>query len=197
MGVLGGRYSLVAPQVEGPPEIFACRTLSLSPSSITLAGPVVGSIGQPVRVLLEQIGFVTGTVSAPVQGGFQMRVSGTEEERQSLAAKISWLKSHRLRRAPEKRSATRRPPRQTAAFFYLEDGQEHPCFLIDISLSGAGVSAKLRPHVGTRIVLGSVAATVVRHMDTGFGVAFAEPPSLEALERNIKERRAAPTTTAP
>jgi hypothetical protein len=118
--------------------------VSLSPISVTVAAPVAGEIGQGVNFLFDQIGFVRGTVARLVSGGFHVEIAGSQSDHEKLAAKINWLKSHRQRKAIDKREAARHFPRVPSAFFYLADGTEHACFLIDISLSGAGLSAQLR-----------------------------------------------------
>ena len=186
VGPLSGRYTLT--DATGT-KAFACRTASLSPTSITLAAPESGGIGQSVAILLEQVGLVRAIISRRVPGGFQADITGSEADRDKLAARINWLKSHRLRGVADMREAPRRIPRNPSARFYLADGSEHPCFLIDVSLTGAGISARTRPEVGTSIKIGSLPATVVRHMDTGFGIAFREVADLDAVEAGLRWRR--------
>lgn len=192
VGVVGGRYSL--PRLDaggGETEVFACRTVSLSPTSVVVAAPVAGDIGQSVSFLFEHLGFVKGSIARHIPGGFEVDIANEGEDRERLAAKISWLKNHRLRKAVDRREAPRRYPRVPRAYFYLEDGVEHPCFVIDISVSGAGLSAQLRPPIGTAITLGDIRSTVVRHMETGFGVAFDVAPAPDALETRVGARRTA------
>ena len=188
-----GTFFASIDSAEVGPIAFACRTTSLSPTSITLAAPELGQVGQGVTLLLEHVGLLKGVVARRITGGFQMHVVGTARDRDKLAAKIGWLKKHRLRKTVDRREAPRKLPRVPSAHFYLEDGTEHACFLIDISRSGAGASAYMRPEIGTSITLGNVAAIVVRHMETGFGVAFRDnPPGDSEFENGLRARRAKP-----
>jgi hypothetical protein len=190
VGVVGGRYSLPRPDTSGgETDVYACRTVSLSPTSVVVAAPVAGNIGQVVTLLFEHIGFVKGSIARHVQGGFEVDIANEGDEREKLAAKISWLKNHRLRKAVDRREAPRRYPRVPKAYFYLEDGVEHPCFVIDISVSGAGLSAQLRPLLETAITLGDIPGTVTRRMEIGFGVTFTEAVASEVLESRVGARR--------
>jgi len=194
VGALMGRYNLSLPGgAEGDgekPATYACRTLSLSPGMLVVAAPVAGEIGAPVAFLFDHLGFLKATVTRHVKGGFEARIAAGEAERGALAAKIAWLKNHRLRKVADKRHAPRRYPRQPGATLYLAGGAEERCFVIDLSASGAGISARIKPPVGTTLAVGQLASTVVRHMEHGFAVKFAEPPPPEAVEPAIAARRA-------
>lgn len=199
VGALMGRYNLSAPSdaeagADGEkPATYACRTLSLSPSTLVVAAPVAGEIGSSAAFLFDHLGFLKATVTRHVKGGFEARIAGTAAEREALAARIAWLKNHRLRKVADKRHAPRRRPRQPSAMLYLAGGAEETCFVIDLSASGAGVSARIKPPVGTALALGQVPGTVVRHMEHGFAMKFAEPPAPEAIEPAVAARRVAPT----
>ncbi|MGB3389402.1 MAG: PilZ domain-containing protein, partial [Pseudaminobacter sp.] len=58
----------------------------------------------------------------------------------------------------------------------------------DLSLSGAALSGAMRPLVGTDVMLGRVAARVVRHLEEGFAIEFNHPQSLETVEDNVTAR---------
>ena len=189
VGALAGRYSLRSPLGDATTAtVYACRTVSISARSVTVAGPVAGAPGQVVTLLIDHIGFVKGSVVRRVTGGFQVDLDGSDYDRKKRAAKVRWLKDHRVRKVPDKRATARRYPRVSAASLRLPDGSLHPCFLIDVSSTGAGISATLRPPIGTRLAIGTVAAVVVRHMEAGFGVAFEAPPSDGRLEAELAAR---------
>lgn len=200
VSAFSGRYSFPAQRLSddaGKMTVYACRTQSVSAASVIVAAPVTGQLGEAVTVLLEQIGFLKGIVARHVDNGFEMDIAARDEDRKKLAAKIAWLKEHRLRKSADRRQDPRRFPRNPRAHFYLTDGSEHVCFVIDISRSGAGVSAKHRPPVGTLIEIGAVAGMVVRHMDVGFGVQFDSPLDVGELEARLAERRDTTDETPP
>ena len=190
VGVLAGRYSLSGGNAAGS-TVFACRMQSLTSATVTLAAPVIGEPGQRTTVLLDQIGFIAGHVARVFEDGFQLDIQGSNQDRQKLAAKINWLKKRNLRQAADKRSTRRFLPRNPRAFLYL-GSEEHNCFLIDISPSGAGVSSAVSPPIGTSIVLGKIPGRVVRQMNVGFGIAFDVVATAETLESDIGERRQRP-----
>ncbi len=201
VGALMGRYTLSPPgdaaaSDADKPATYACRTLSLSSGTLVVAAPVAGRIGSTVAFLFDHIGFLKATVSRHVEGGFEARIVASETERKVLAAKIAWLKNHRLRKVTDKRHAPRRYPRQPGAFLYLAEGAEESCFVIDLSAEGASVSARVKPPVGAELALGQLAGTVVRHMEHGFAMKFAEPPAPEAVEPAVAARRTASTPPA-
>jgi hypothetical protein len=57
----------------------------------------------------------------------------------------------------------------------LADGSRETCLVLDISVSGAGISANTVPEIGTVVTIGEVEARVVRHFEGGFGVQFVRP----------------------
>ena len=61
----------------------------------------------------------------------------------------------------------------------------HPRRVIDVSLSGASVVAKIKPAVETEVILGRMRGRVVRHHDQGFAVQFAELQDPDNLARTF------------
>jgi hypothetical protein len=155
----------------------------------TIAGPVAQT-GQGIGLLLDHIGLLKGTVSRRFAGGFEVELSGGPGEQKKLAAKINWLKKRNVRQVSDKRDTPRQRPRNPTAHFYIGD-EEHECFLIDVSLSGAGISSADRPPIGTGLQIGGVAGHVVRHMEVGFGVQFDTVQTVASLEESLNIRRAA------
>jgi hypothetical protein len=87
---------------------------------------------------------------------------------------------------PDKREHRRILPRDPRSTIFLADGQQVPCFIIDVSRSGAAVSAHYWPDLGTPMALGRVVGRVVRHLDVGFALQFIQPQEFEELETLIK-----------
>jgi hypothetical protein len=59
------------------------------------------------------------------------------------------------------------------------------CFVIDMSVSGAAVSADVQPEIGTPLAVGACIGRVVRLLPDGFAVKFVEQQSRNDFERRI------------
>jgi hypothetical protein len=64
----------------------------------------------------------------------------------------------------------------------LADGSMHGCFVIDMSVSGAAVSAEIYPKLGDVLAVGRIIGRVVRMFREGFAVRFIELQDPAALE---------------
>lgn len=193
VGPIGGRYSL-AP-ADGPDagkaEIYACCAVSLSPTIAVLTVPVVAPAGRQIVLMLDHIGLIRGTVSRSAKTDLHVAITATAAEREKLAAKINWLKKHRHNQADNARDAKRWRPKNPKGVFSLDDGSEHPCFIVDVSASGAAISGGVVPAIGTPVRLGELPGVVVRHTETGFGIRFQATQQQSGLEASIGAR---PTT---
>jgi len=59
------------------------------------------------------------------------------------------------------------------SFFTRISGDRIGCEVIDISLTGASLKTDTRPPIGEMILIGQMAARVVRQHDQGVGITFA------------------------
>jgi hypothetical protein len=60
------------------------------------------------------------------------------------------------------------------------------CVILDVSASGAAISADIMPAIGTVLAIGTIVARVVRHFRGGFGVKFAERQSDDCLNAMVR-----------
>jgi hypothetical protein len=65
------------------------------------------------------------------------------------------------------------------------DGTHKSCFVIDMSATGAAVSADVQPEVGMPLAVGSCVGRVVRHLREGFAVKFVKLQNTGNLERLV------------
>lgn len=187
VGPVSGCYTLSerrSPEGGGV-EVYACRTQSLSSSAIVVTAPVSGAAGDWLTARFDGIGIVRGWIDRLTPDGFVFQVIASEEQRQRLAAKIDWLKKMSTRQQNDKRHYKRFQPRDPRSALTFEDGAVSKCFVIDISRSGAAVSAPTRPEIGVGLVLGTLRSHVVRHLEVGFAVAFDAPQDAEGLEQLV------------
>jgi PilZ domain-containing protein len=178
-----GRYSLAdVRDMRGERRIFACRAVCVSPDRIVLAAPVRGIVGERVLAAILHIGRVEGTLVQVFERGFAVGLSASEDERSKLLRKIEWLARHKHDQLPDQRANARFAPRSPYSRLMLPDGSVMTCFVVDLSISGAAVSAEVIPEVGTVVAVGRIVGHVVRHFDDGFSVHFAEPQGRQNVE---------------
>jgi hypothetical protein len=62
------------------------------------------------------------------------------------------------------------------------------CRIIDMSASGAAIAAENRPPLKSQVLLGKVAARVVRNLEEGFALEFMHEQLAETLEEAVTAR---------
>ena len=193
---VGGSYTLANwfdPQ--GKPRTFACRTSRVSPFRMIVDVPVVGRIGDRVTPYFSDFGKLDGHISDTIAGGFLLELTMDKPTREKMAGQLSWLerklKDSSIRDA---RAQARIIPAKPHSALTFADGAIHSCFIIDMSVSGAAISATVQPAIGTPLAVGVCVGRVVRHLPDGFAVQFVEPQNRLELDRRIT--RPAPTRAA-
>lgn len=185
--VSDGRYMLpnwFDPQ--GRPRSFACRTSRISPFRMMIQVPVVGKVGDRLTTYFGDFGKLNGLISDTVAGGFLLELAISHAEREKLASKLSWLeKKQKDPAVRDLRKQARIIPESPHSTLTFADGSTRGCFIIDMSASGAAVSADVQPEIGTPLAVGACVGRVVRLLDLGFAVKFVEQQNLDGLERRV------------
>ncbi|CAN7460704.1 hypothetical protein ASC89_16710 [Devosia sp. Root413D1] len=183
IGALMGRYLLASRKNRSHRvQVFACRLQSISPQLMVASAPVLGAPGEELSANFEPFGTVRGRVDRLIDGGFSMAIETSAEERDLLIKRIGWYKKRVFHGVADKRAHRRVMPRDPRSTILFADGSRLPCLIIDMSRSGAALSADVQPDLGTPLAVGRVVARVVRWLDVGFAVQFLveqEPESLE------------------
>lgn len=170
-----GRFSLASRRhSNGERRQFACRAVSISQSSMMLAAAVRGPIGERVIAYFEEFGKIQGSIVRVLDGGFIIRIAATGDERSKLLRKLIWLEQNKNYDVPDVRTFRRIVPEDPLSTMVFPDGSMLGCFVIDMSASGAAVSADVIPEIGTVLAVGKVAGKVVRHFAEGFAVQFKQ-----------------------
>ncbi len=185
VGRLAGRYTLPSHRGMAGVSTFACRTQGVTPKAVALSAPVLGKTDDPISANLEEIGLVHGHIARQISGGLAMAIDEKTNDMDKLARRIHWVKRRKAREVADVRSHKRILPRNPHTTLVLADGTRMPCFVIDMSGSGAAISADCRPAVGTPLAVGKVVARVVREMEVGFAVQFLEAQSTDSLETTL------------
>jgi hypothetical protein len=160
---------------------FACRALNMSSCAMLLAAPVAGPSGECVIAHFDRFGRLEGSIIRVLSRGFVMSIAATAQERDKLAATLAWIEDHKNHDAYEARRCERIVPRNPYSWVTLADGRTETCFIIDVSASGAAVSADLKPEIGTVLAVGRVVGRVRRHFAAGFAVEFITLQDVDRL----------------
>lgn len=185
---VNGSYSLERRWYDSAGKLrsFACRTSRVSPFRMMVEVPVVGRIGERYTSYFREFGELEGTISHTMRGGFLVDMEMTAERRARFAEQLAWLE-RKLADASvqDARVDARIIPSASHSVMILADGSVHGCFIIDISPTGAGVSAEIQLPLGTPLAIGACVGRVVRVFETGFAVKFVARQDIEDLSRLI------------
>ncbi len=184
---VGGNYTLANwYDRQGKPRTFACRTTRVSPFRMIVDVPVIGKVGDPITSYFSDFGKLEGFISDTAKGAFLLELEMTRSMREKLANKLAWLeKKLKDPSIRDGRKNARIIPASPHSTLILADGTTHGCFVIDMSVSGAAVSAQVQPPPGTPLAIGACIGRVVRLLPDGFAVKFVEPQKRQDLNRLI------------
>ena len=169
----------------GERRTYPCRAVNLAPETIGLVAPVAGRLGERACVSIDHLGKFKGSIIRLLEGGFVMSIVATDEERSKLAAKIDWFEQFKNFDITDQRGDARFVPENPRSRIVFADGSSEECFILDLSASGAAISAQTIPEIGSVLALATVVARVVRHFDGGFAVRFIERQDVQRLEARL------------
>ena len=191
VGSLDGCYTLssrrdrAAVDKDAAVDVFACRAISISPMAMTLTVPVAGALGESLTTFFDGLGILRGRISRVFADGFVFDIEASDQERTALANRILWLKRQHVREEENKREYKRIIPRDPRSTLALSDGRILKCQLINISRSGAALSADVTPRAGDVVVVGRVVGRVVRRLSVGVAVTFDQVQAKDEFERML------------
>ncbi len=154
---------------------FDCELIDASPGGIAFSADAGVHQGERIVAYLNQIGRIEGRVARTFPGGFAVQTTLPPAKREKLADQLTWLANRQSLGLPEDRRHERITPRDRYTTLRLANGREFTASLIDISISGAALKVDFQPPIGCRVVVGSTAAQVVRHLDRAIAVEFMRP----------------------
>jgi hypothetical protein len=161
---------------------YAARVEAISAETITLSVPVTGDLDEQVLVQVDMLGELRGFVAKRTRTGFVMSITATDHERARLKVKIEWLEKIRAKKLVNRRQHDRFTPAHPHSTLIFADGSKLRCFVVDMSASGAAVSARTIPAAGMPLALGKVVGRVVRHLPNGFAIRFVSTVDIKVLE---------------
>jgi hypothetical protein len=182
---------------EGRLRTLACRTTRVSPFRMIVEVPVVGRIGDRLTSYFGAFGEFEGTISDTMHGSFLLELEMTCAQRERMSEQLTWLEMKQGDPTlPDERGDTRSVPRTSHSTLTLANGSILACFVIDMSVSGAAVSAELEPPIGTPLAVGACVGRVVRIFPGGFAIKFVERRNLDDLNRLIVRAEPRPATAS-
>src|ERR1700693_2958417 len=194
--IVGGSYTLANwYDRQGKPRTFACRTTRVSPFRMLVQVPVIGKLGSPITSYFSDFGKLEGVISDATSGAFLLELEMTRATREKFASKLTWLeKKLKDPRASDVRKNAHIVPANPHSTLILADGTTHNCFIIDMPIEAAAVSAEVQPPVGMPLAIGACIGRVVRLLPNGFAVKFVEQQNRGELDRRLV--RPAPLVSA-
>ncbi len=166
--VLYGRYML--PDMSEHP----CQVTNLSTTGATFLTSEIPPIGLSIVAYLEELGRIEAVTDKAVPGGFRISFSLKGSRLEKLESRIKWL-GERPDSGEESRRNARFEPRESQSQLTLPDGRVYNCEVVDISVSGAGVTVDVLPSLGTYVMLGRMRGRVVRYLENGVAIEFVKP----------------------
>ena len=128
-----------------------------------VAVPVIGRVGDRISSYFGDFGKLEGHISDTAAGSFLLELAMTTSMREKLATKLTWLdKKQKDPAVREARTHSRIIPANSHSTLTFADGSTRSCFIIDMSASGAAVSADVQPQVGMPLAVGACVGRVVR-----------------------------------
>lgn len=140
----------------------------------------------PLTAFIEDLGRVDGITGGCFGPGVWVNFIHEDSKRSRFTRHLRWLIRRDGRTDRPLRRHTRFEPRHGHASLRLPGGIIEPCEVLDVSLSGAALGARLQPPLGTTLFLGRRHARVTRHFPGGFAIEFLErmaDPQLLSLLR--------------
>lgn len=164
---------------------FPCRIDNMSPGDFAAITAVEPRLSERIILYADHVGRLEGHVTRLFAGGFAATMQATSRKRQKLAAQLTWLANRHELSLPEDRRHERIEPKNPFIDMVLEDGRRYQVRILDLSLSGAAVQSTVRPAIGARVTLGTMAGRVVRHLEGGLAIEFSSIQSRESLVGTI------------
>jgi hypothetical protein len=183
VNLVGGRYSLANwfdPQ--GRRREFACRATRMNPFRMLMSVPVSGKVGDRVVSYFGEFGTLDGWMADTVSGGVLVDLEADKALRAKLARQLTWLEKKQSEGVREARANGRLVPKDPHSTIIFGDGEYRSCFVVDMSVSGAAISADVQPAIGTPLEVGACVGRVIRHFRDGFAVKFVEQQDATKLE---------------
>lgn len=165
-----------------------CVVSNISAGGALLKAKTAPPAGSYVVLYIDDVGRFEGKVVRSGQHSFAVDYRGRKSKSQRTADAITAAVHYRGARL--ERRVSPRIKQDAPATVILETGETLSCSILDISLTGASIEIDPRPPLGAQLILGRMAAKVVRRHEKGVGVVFSGPA--QRMEEAIEQASVAP-----
>ena len=179
------RLNLLGRFMRANKQEYPCQLMDISVGGASLLAPCQVEEGEWIVAYIDQIGRVEGRAVRRFDCGFAMAFKATRHKREKLAAQLTWLINRDTLDMPDGRRFERILPQNSTSQLHLPDGRVLSCRVIDVSIGGALIAVRERPPIGTRVQLGKLKASVIRHDDYGVALQFDDIQKPAALRRHF------------
>jgi hypothetical protein len=139
----------------------------MSVGDVSLFAPVKAVPGEKVVLYLNELGRFVGIATEATETGFEMLFQLSSKKRDRLADQLTWFANRFALELADQRRHERFSPLMELAVLRLSKYSEHIVRVQSVSLSGVALLTEERPPIGSKVIIGSTPATVVRHFDEG------------------------------
>lgn len=184
VGQLQGSY--IVRDILGGGTQQVCHTRSISTTLLTIDCAAPGQAGAKWSAYFPEFGILRGVVlrlDGPRTAVLELALS--EDTARRLGATLRWMMRRKMGLARDQRRAPRLSPRYPHADLQQGEADKAEAVLIDISVTGARLTSDLPLELGSHVMLGTVAAKVVRKTRRIFGVEFLEPLADKNFEQTL------------
>ena len=170
---------------------YPCATIEMSCSGAAFAAQELPSLGERIVADIDPIGQIQGVVQRHFFGGFAISIRLPPSKRQSLVDRLTALAARQPLGKPEARAHERIPALYPHTTVTLSNGQKFFGKIMEFSRADASLtlSSLMRapgPEVGSRLIVGSTPARVVRTFPGGVAVEFARLVPWEDFGEDFK-----------
>ena len=151
-----------------------CHVTNLTSTGATFLTDKIPDIGLSIVAYIEELGRIEAISDKAVPGGFRINFALKGSRLEKLESRIKWL-GERPTGSEEGRKHARFEPRDSQSQITLPDGRVYSCEVVDISVSGAGITVDVMPSLGTYVMLGKMRGRVVRYLENGVAIEFVKP----------------------
>ena len=172
-------------------EEFPCRVPEMSTGDMVIATEIDVQLGEMLVIYIPELGRFEGIIDRREDEAFVLSMSLTQAKHKKLAEQLVWFGNRDILDLPEGRQSRRIVPLSQWTTVRLANGVERMAKINDISTSGINVEVsvlvqKARLLVGSRVMIGSKAAKILRIFEGGFVATFEEPISPDDFNETIR-----------
>jgi PilZ domain len=174
--------------VPGDGSETRCRVVDMSPGGAQIVSDITRPSGTQVILYIDGFGRFEGEVARPEQDRFSVRFHCSPLKRERVAEQLTVL----INRGAVDETAQRRHERLTNssfAHFTRSNGENIPCQVLDLSLTGVELKAGTKPRIGEVVMIGQMSGRVVRHHPSGIAVEFTSAAAEKPERRQLLRKR--------